>query len=394
MEYSGPAFGGKAFRVAPGNSGEPTASFWKFWIVGKELYAMNRDAGSIKISVHASGQLHLRREQRDQQMLVPAMRIGASDWYHALEMRYLVGPGAFRPKPKPPKKNEKAFLVDTADGDALLLNLLVSAPRPTEPVPFPFSTGQTLWTSELTDGRKATLIARVMPIDDQSRERLNFFRGPDGPKVTLSVPTAEPGYLEHSDVHSSTNGGNVILIIPAGPEVIRVLDGQTTDNERAILVPVRAPSGHIDLRAPNGDVVATLHFSGVTQSVRLSKNEIVQSDLGTVRLVLYEGRLIRGAVFQTRVVTLDSMPSVGGRQPPSWAYPISCSFDGYLLTSTIRTQSAGVRPPWPLDQDLLASEEVVLVAPSKAFTIAADLDHPEVTEALEATLLLADIVSR
>src|SRR5438128_1446872 len=85
-----PVATGQAFRVAPGQSGEPVASFWKFWVEGSELYAMNRDLNTMKISVHASGQIHMRLERRDLQPLAPSLQLTGSSWKHALEIRYLI----------------------------------------------------------------------------------------------------------------------------------------------------------------------------------------------------------------------------------------------------------------------------------------------------------------
>jgi hypothetical protein len=125
---TGPTFtiAGNAFRIAPSQARQPIASFWKFWIEGNELYAMNRDAQSMKISVHASGQTHLCMERRDLQLLAPPLPLAGSDWHHALEIRYLAAPDRFRPTPKKLKKKEKAYLIEIADGQALILNLLLT----------------------------------------------------------------------------------------------------------------------------------------------------------------------------------------------------------------------------------------------------------------------------
>jgi hypothetical protein len=183
MTIPQPLVTGQAFRVAPGQSGQPVASFWKFWIEGSELYAMNRDSATMKISVHSSGQIHVRLEQRDLQLLAPALEFVGSSWKHALEIRYLIAPDRFRPAPKKLKKKERAFIVEVADGNALILNLMVasSGPTPGSAPPPQFGTARQLWRSSLADGRSVMLVGRVMPLDTENQQHIDRLRGVDGP---------------------------------------------------------------------------------------------------------------------------------------------------------------------------------------------------------------------
>src|SRR5262245_9708534 len=107
---TGPTFpiAGKAFRVAPSQARQPVAALWKCCIDENDLSAMNRDAQTMKISVHASGHTHLRVGRRDLQFLAPPLPLAGSDWHHALEIRYLVAPDRRRHTPKKLKKKEKA----------------------------------------------------------------------------------------------------------------------------------------------------------------------------------------------------------------------------------------------------------------------------------------------
>jgi hypothetical protein len=109
-----PIYVGQAIRVGPGIGGTATACFWRFWTEGSEIYAASRSGGhQTKISVHASGEIHMARGPRNNQMFYPLMPVG-DDWAHAVEIRFLLGRGAFSPPPamtRLKKKKDKALLV-------------------------------------------------------------------------------------------------------------------------------------------------------------------------------------------------------------------------------------------------------------------------------------------
>jgi hypothetical protein len=99
---------GRAYRIAPGLSGRQAASFWKFWTTGDEIYASCRSWRSgryTKVSVHKSGQIHLRIGEM-QQVLAKPLLLGT--WLHAFELRFLRSPGAFFPRAEN-LKNKKGF---------------------------------------------------------------------------------------------------------------------------------------------------------------------------------------------------------------------------------------------------------------------------------------------
>src|SRR5262245_40500829 len=104
---------GKALRFAPGDDQEPAARFWKVWAEGDEVYASARaPQGMMKISVHASGQIHYRLGPKLKQDLAPLMQLGHGPWMHAFEIRFLPSEGAHAPLRERESLNKKsAYLI-------------------------------------------------------------------------------------------------------------------------------------------------------------------------------------------------------------------------------------------------------------------------------------------
>ncbi len=386
---------GKAFRIAPAQAGQPVASFWKFWIEGNELYAMNRDASSMKISLHASGQTHLRMERRDRQQLFPPFCLPGSTWHHALEMRYLVAPDRSRPTPKKLKSKEKAYLVDVPDQHAFILNLLLTSTVPPPVLPVQFSGAQSLWVATLADGRHVTLIGRVMALDAENTAHLARLRGADGPKVTFEGEPTSP-HLELSHIFWGP-GGNIVLIVPAGSEAVRTLGKpasveQDADKRRQPEIAYMSPDGFLTLHAPNGVSVAKLLLEGDRGKVKLSKNEHITVQLGRLSLTVFDNCLLEGERFELPPLSLPAVPSIAGRSPREWNYSVRCAYDGMNLTVAIRPNSAGltVQPSDP-DGPLRLGEQVVLTAPSSVITLNASRSASRVSAAMSAKLLLCDV---
>jgi hypothetical protein len=387
---------GKIFRVAPAQAGQLVASFWKFWIEGNELYAMNRDASSMKISVHASGQTHLRMERRDLHPLFPPFSIAGSDWLHALEIRYLVAPDRFRPTPKKLKKKEKAYLIDVPNGHALILNLLLTSTAPMPGLPTQFGGARTLWVATLTDGRHVTLIGRVMPLDAENEEHLARLRGADGPKVTFDEEPTAP-HLELCHVFWGP-GGNIVLIVPAGSEAIRTLGKpasleQDAAKRRQPEIPYMSPDGFLTLHAPNGEAVAELVLKGDRGHVKLSKNEHVIVQMGQLTLTIFDERLHKGECFEVPPLSFSAIPSINGRSPLEWNYYVRCAYDGINLTVVVRPSSTSLMvQSSDSDSPLLLREQVLLTVPSSEITLNASPSSSHVSAALNAKLLLCDVL--
>jgi hypothetical protein len=388
---------GRAFRVAPGQNGQPVASFWKFWIEGNELYAMNRDVGSMKVSVHASGQIHLRLGRRDLQLLAPPLRLDGSDWHHALEIRYLIAPDRFRPTPKKLKEKEKAYLIDVADGDALILNLMLASTATAQPVPAQFAGAQALWTTTLADRRHASLIARVMPLNKENQEHLARLRGPDGPKATFASGQPSSPHVELSHVFWSGTGGNVILIVPAGSETIRKLGTPASSEAEPSKrqqpeVECVCPSASVILRAPNGAIAAELILEGEERRVTLSKNEHVTTRLGQLRLKRFDENLLAGERFELPPVSLPAIPSIAGLRPREWNYTVHCSYDGTHLSVSIPPTSVGLLIKRSDSVTALQlGDQVIVTAPPSDLILNMSPGTSPVVAPMNATLLLCDV---
>src|SRR5262245_6870963 len=68
--------------VAPARNGLPLAAPWKFWLHGDEVYATCRlGSHARKISVHRSGQIHIRLTGSPEILSRPQL-LGDGPWQH------------------------------------------------------------------------------------------------------------------------------------------------------------------------------------------------------------------------------------------------------------------------------------------------------------------------
>jgi hypothetical protein len=389
---------GRAFRVAPSQSRQPVASFWKFWVEGNELYAMNRDLAAMKISVHESGQIHLRLEKRDLRPLAPPLALADTSWNHVLEIRYLIAPDRHRPTLKKIKKNEKAFVVEVADGNALILNLIVAAHGVVPgSAPPHFCGARQLWRSSLADGRPVMLVGRIMPLDAENQQQIKRLRGIDGPKVTFSGAPGARRQVEVYHVFWSPQGGNIVLVVPAGEETIRKLGepasstSEGPDSARSE-VDFTCPNASCEVKAPNGAVIATFEIVGSEGRVQLSKNRHIKVQIGVVRQTMRADTLIAGHIFETPPFRLTCVPTVAGLRPRDWAYTASCHYDGARLTLRVRTLSASLIADTfsASPSSLSPSEQIILSAPVDGLVLTGTALQPKIESPLTATLLLCD----
>ncbi len=214
---------GKAIRFAPGLDQEPAVWFWKVWTQGSEIYAVARNPlGIVKISVHASGQIHVRLGTKLKQNLAPLSRLGVGPWFHAFEIRFLLSEGANAPpRQREFLKKQKAYVIPVTKGFVPHVNLIIgdSGTPLDSPLPSEFSGGQAMWRARLRNGRPAVLVGRMLKLDNQNRDHIKHYRETLKPTVTFSRAHKNP-YIELCHFLWSA-GGNVILIIPMGDEAIR-----------------------------------------------------------------------------------------------------------------------------------------------------------------------------
>ena len=169
---------GPEVRIGPRYNGTSAAHLWKFWVSGSEVYAATRNAGHLmKVSLHASGQVHLRHGSRDLQLLAPVVPIGGGAWRHGLEIRFLLSDDARTPPPEKLGK-KSALLIDVPSDAVLLLNLFVEASvgSGASGIPQEMTGGETIWRRRLRDRREAVLVARVQEMNDDNRRGLRFIR--------------------------------------------------------------------------------------------------------------------------------------------------------------------------------------------------------------------------
>lgn len=392
---------GEALRVAPGRQGQPAAYFWKFWVSGSEAYATTRSMGNMtKISVHESGQIHMRFEGKDLQPLAPPLLLGNGHWLHAFELRFLLSPDAYRP-PKETLKGKRAFLIEVPSDTVLIMNLLVGQvgcsaatdlPHELSPAAEPF------WRATLRDQRPVVLTARILEMDKQNRDEIKFIRHELNPKANFSKPPTRAPYIEIKRVVWDTKGSNVILVVPMGREAFRVQGNPSEHSSTSVIAESRAiaissPSASIPIAAPNGAIVGTLSIAGTTNELTLKKNVEVRGSLGTVTLSMNTSNLIFGYSFRTPRNPCPCVPTIDGARPRSWEYLVFSYFDGATLRAEIRPMSVSFRNAnfaAPL-RSLGATEEIVMAAPVGGLVLRTTTSAPQSSAALEGSFLLRDI---
>jgi len=392
---------GNSLRIAPARDGLQAACFWKFWRSGNEVYATCRSFGDYaKISVHASGQIHMRYRGKHRQELAQPLILGEGNWLHAVELRFLLSVDA-SPPPADNLRGAKGFLIDVPTGAMLVLNLLIAqvdSPSPTS-LPHEFLPAACpLWRTLRKDKRSVVLIARVLPIDEQSDAAIKFLRQQLQPHVNLPTAQSILPYVEVRHVFWDPAGGNVLLIVPMGKESCRLQSGIVRGNlARGSATPraieIASPSASIQIIAPNGSVVATLSFDGASEHVVLTKGSEVRARLGRLLLSIDPSNLMWGESFQTPPILCSCVPTIDGAQPRSWVYTIFATFDGASLTADVRQLSAGLRNSnlsAPMS-NIEPTEELVLSAPAGGLMLRSTKAVPESSAVLEMSVLLQDV---
>jgi hypothetical protein len=384
---------GKSVRVGPGNGEVPTACFWKFWTEGNEIYAASRGGGHLtKISVHASGQIHMHLGPRNTLTFAPPIAVG-DDWLHAIEIRFLIGPGSFTPPPSLTKlkKNDKALLIQVSPNNVFLLNLLVG--RSAASLPNAFVNCAQIWQSSLRDSRIAVLIGRILPMDRENEKQLNFIRSELNPRANFEGKlTGHPPYLECIHAFWSP-GGNVVFVVPMGTEGYRFEgDDREADTTNSQQIRIAGPTISVPISAPNGAIVATLSITGATSDIALVKNTNVTGILGTLTLSIDEEALRFGEQFTRPSVAISCVPTIGNVQPKTWDYSLQTRFDGNQLNVSIGAISVALRNknlPVPMSV-LKDDEELLMRAPAVEITLSANREHPSVSASLPCSFRLRD----
>jgi hypothetical protein len=348
-----------------------------------------------KISVHASGQIHMRFEGKDLQQLAPPLLLGNGQWLHAFELRFLLSPDAYLPPPEK-LKSRRAFLIEVPPDAVLIMNLLVGQVGSSAAIDLPHEllpAAEPLWLATLKDQRPVVLTARVLEMDKQNRDEITFIRHELNPKANFSKPLIVAPYIEIRRVVWDAKGGNVVLVVPMGEEAFRVHEepssGWPVADSRTIII--SSPSASIPIAAPNGAIVGTLSIAGATNELTLRKNVTVRGSLGAVMLSMNPSKLIFGDAFRTPRNLCPCVPTIDRAQPRNWEYSVFCYFDGATLRAEIRKLSSALRGANAPMTSVGTTEEILMVAPVDGVVLLTTAAAPQSSAVLEASFLLRDI---
>lgn len=393
---------GKAIRFGPSRYAAPTAPaamLWKVWAVGSEVYATARYPGGMwKCSVHASGQVHSWQGKKSKEVMAPALRLGLSQWFHALEIRFLLSDGALMPPSYLTSlKNELAYLIPVPAGYVLYANLIVGcrgtpldAPLPSELLP----SGYPIWRTLLRDGRPAVLVARLLKLDEPNRREIWEIREEQRPTVNLTGGRVGTNYVEIFKLHWSQHGSNVVLVVPLGAEAFRFEDDALPPS--GLGTPrnfnYQSSSSALDLLAPDGRRIAVINLTEADAQLDLVKNRRTDVELGQVSIQIDPHNLVRGGKFMTAPSRLNYMFNIDGASPRQWGCPVHAEFDGYKLSVELRLSSVSMQNR-NLSSPILrleSGEEIVVVVPAESLKLVATMDDPTCSIALTGKFTLRD----
>lgn len=386
-----PIVQGKELRFAPSRDSQQAANMWKIWATGGEVYATGRAAGNVtRISIHATGQIHIHYGGRDVQHLVGPVPLGEGRWSHALEMRFLIGPDAHRPRAEKLKKKTRAYLVAVPTGSMLVVNLLLSQQPPSGMNPLPAGfIGQVVWHAALSTSRHIIALMRVMPLSEQSSNELAYIRQTLRPTLNLTEPPRERPYVEVHHLHWHSHNGNFLMVVPMGDEATHVYrhPDPSSLGEAGRPLHIEAEAGSFALTAPNGALLATLLFSGKQCEATLKRDEAVSIDLGRITLTLHPAALLPGGTpFVRPSVQCGCALVFGRRYRRNWPYAATATFDGTTLSVTVSQVSTGFRNAnlaVPLDV-LWTADTLSFVSPFRNVRLQVSAHAPVATASLDA----------
>lgn len=381
-------------RVGPQRNGVPAAFFWKFWTSGGEVYAASRIGGHhTKISVHKSGQIHMRLGEMKKQAFFPPTLL-SNGWMHAIEIRFLIDKDSSLPPIEflEMKGKEEALLFDVPDGAVLLLNLMfgVAGMNP----PTEFAGAARIWEASLPDGRVVQLVGRLVPMNRENAEKIQRVRHEISPQANFKGElTGAPPYMECEHAHWGP-GGNVLCVVPMGTEGYRFdIDDAEVQPTDSRLVRIVSPQVSSEISAPDGEIVARLLFSGTESEIEIQKNRSVVASFGQVELVLCSGKLRGGERFRRPTAGVACIPTIDGAQPTRWEYPFDASFNGERLSVSIRSISMAFRNRYasvPMNA-LKSDEELCMWAPSSEILLGIDVGDASVRADLSCGMRLRNI---
>jgi hypothetical protein len=214
---------GHSLSVAPVRNDKQIANMWRVWTQGDEIYLATRNATKIfKVSLHSGGNWFVHLGGGPRQNLGPSLPLSLPGWSHAVELSFLVGEDTLPPKNfVKVKPRSRALLVRTPSGSKLLVDVLL-APRGVGQVAHlpKEMNGTRLMNATLRDGTGVVVIGRVAAMTSADYAKIDEVRGPSGVQVHTDRPmTPGESVVEIFGVQPNVKGGgNVIQIVPLGPE--------------------------------------------------------------------------------------------------------------------------------------------------------------------------------
>jgi hypothetical protein len=224
----------KSISIAPIRGGEQIAAPWRIWMQGDELYLANRETiQSIKVSLHAHGNWHVDSGHYRHQ-LGPALPLSLPGWFLAVQLSFCVGDNTIKPANLTPfKKSSLAVFVDTPVDKKLLVDVLLApiGTTPSSPLPSEFDSPRVLHLIH-RNGSVAIVTASTGEITGEDAVNMAEMR-----KFSITYDSPEDAtakFAEMFAVHRVKGGGNIIVIVPLGPEsVVKKVqaDGLRSDSD-------------------------------------------------------------------------------------------------------------------------------------------------------------------
>jgi hypothetical protein len=220
--YQGKSVKG-SLRIGPIRDGRPLASLWRIWVQGDEVYIGNRNAeGMAKISIHSSGKPFLSVGKNERFNFSQPMLFPDSPWRHIVELSFLIGDNILPLRDRKPLKPSKPALgIVTPAGHKLAANVLVGSPPLTHgsPMPVMMKGGTVVFQHTLRGGDLVSVVVRVQPMTDQDMANLVEMRSKLRVNTTGPYNIGPDSGVEPTLFTRSATTGNVITVVPAGPEV-------------------------------------------------------------------------------------------------------------------------------------------------------------------------------
>lgn len=193
------------------------ASLWHIWAPGDQIYIAYRNGGGTsKISIDSSGKLILSVGKNERWDFARPMLFPDSSWRHIVEISFLIGESILPVCDiKELKESKPALGIVTPPGQKLAVNVLTGSPPLTHqsPIPAMMRGGSIVFQHTLRGGNLLSVVARVLPMLDQDMR--NMLEILSNLKVNMAGPNPS---TEAMWFKQSAETGNVITIVPVGPE--------------------------------------------------------------------------------------------------------------------------------------------------------------------------------